>query len=427
MKNINLYRKIDYYAGIPLCFFLSLAARIFQFKNKKIVDRVLLIKLSELGTIIQLRQLVQSLKDNYHSENIFFLTFHTNKALLEIIGYVPNKNIICIRTDSILNFVFDSFKALKIIRSLNLSITMDLDFFSRFTAILAFLSKAPKRVGFYKYHFEGLYRGQLFTHKVPYNPLIHISLMFNAFANEICCQNKNTPTLQKPNILDSSFSLNLKKEDLEIVSSLLKEYKINSKHRIILINPGNNILPLREWPLTNYIELSNKILEHEDNIIITIGDQSSQEKNQIITNELSSCRVINLNNKLTISQLLCLFQKTKALITNDSGLIHLASLQNIASMALFGPETPLVFHPNNPNCYILYESLPCSPCFSVFNHRQSSCKDNLCLKAISPSKVIKILKENILSERDCREMPEKFITRSIEKHSFSELPVFNYE
>ena len=75
------------------------------------------------------------------------------------------------------------------------------------------------------------------------------------------------------------------------------------------------------------------------------------------------------------------------LVTNDSGIAHLASLTDIQQFVLFGPETPTIFSPKGDNTVVIYKNLPCSPCLSVFNHRQSSCKHNQCLISIKPEEV----------------------------------------
>ena len=49
---------------------------------------------------------------------------------------------------------------------------VDLELFSRFSGLLTGLSGAHQRVGFYRFHNEGLYRGDMLTHRVAYNPHI---------------------------------------------------------------------------------------------------------------------------------------------------------------------------------------------------------------------------------------------------------------
>lgn len=70
---------------------------------------------------------------------------------------------------------------------------IDLELFSRFTALLTFLAGAHQRVGFHAYHHEGLYRGTLLTHKVSYNPHMHIAKNFLALVAALLAPTRELP------------------------------------------------------------------------------------------------------------------------------------------------------------------------------------------------------------------------------------------
>ena len=77
------------------------------------------------------------------------------------------------------------------------------------------------------------------------------------------------------------------------------------------------------------------------------------------------------------------------LITNDGGTGHFASLTPIASIVLFGPETPALYGSLSARAVNLHKPLSCSPCLTAYNHRRSPCDgDNVCLKSISPEEVL---------------------------------------
>ena len=79
------------------------------------------------------------------------------------------------------------------------------------------------------------------------------------------------------------------------------------------------------------------------------------------------------------------------LITNDGGTAHFASLTPIASIVLFGPETPVLYGSLSPRAVNLHKPLSCSPCLTAYNHRTSPCDgNNVCLKSISPEEVLAV-------------------------------------
>ena len=83
------------------------------------------------------------------------------------------------------------------------------------------------------------------------------------------------------------------------------------------------------------------------------------------------------------------------LISNDFGLAHLAMLTTIKEFIIFGPESPEIFRSLKKDANIIYSNWPCSPCLSVFNHRNSACRDNKCLKAIEPNDVYELIKNSL--------------------------------
>jgi ADP-heptose:LPS heptosyltransferase len=76
------------------------------------------------------------------------------------------------------------------------------------------------------------------------------------------------------------------------------------------------------------------------------------------------------------------------LVTPDSGPAHFAVLTPIKNIVLFGPETPELYAPFGPNTTCFFAGLSCSPCLSAYNHRNTSCTDPKCMKAITVNEVL---------------------------------------
>ncbi|NQU18826.1 glycosyltransferase family 9 protein [bacterium] len=396
---IELMRKVDYWIGVPLCFLLSGINYILRFttyrkKGKKVPEKILFIKLSEMGSIILAYPLIKKAQKECPDAKIFFLTFDKNKFIFELLDIVPDKNILTIREKPFHLFVLDTIRVIRKMRNERIDITFDLELFSRFTAILTYLSKAEKRAGFFRYDFEGLYRGSLLTHNVGHNPLIHISKSFLSLWQAIMTEDKFNPELYAK-IEDNEINLpRFDTQSADQIRNRLNTLGFNDEFKIFLVNPGEGRLPLREWPLENYIFLSKKLLENSRNCIIIAGMENESEKVDLFCNALNNKRCINLINKTSVAELLALFNMSEALITNDCGLAHLASLSSIKKFIFFGPESPQAYSPLGGNTWILYSNLPCSPCFSAFNHRKSSCRDNRCLKAIKLDETFNLIKSS---------------------------------
>lgn len=396
----DLMRFMDYWMGIPLCFCLKvfeLMERVLPFKRKmRLQPKILYIKLSEMGGIILSYSLMRKMQEEFPGSTVYFLTFRKNKPIVEALQIIPSENILTIRDCSPVLFVFDTFEVLLHLSRIKVDIAFDLELFSRFTAILTYLSGAVKRIGNYGYHYEGLFRGNLLTHNVQYNPLLHTSKSLLSMSQVARSDRKDSPELESP-IKDEDIvvaRLTPKQEDLQKARLELEKLGVKKGARLILVNPGDGIIPLREWPLDNFIALVMKLLDDERNWVAIIGTVGASAKAGQMCRSVKSDRCIDLTSKTTVGEVLALFNIADALVVNDCGLAHMASLTPLRKFVLFGPESPRIYSPLGGNTFVFYSDLPCSPCLSSFNHRKSACRDNRCLKLIQSQEVFRVIREN---------------------------------
>ena len=398
--NVRVIRFIDKWGSLSFCFFLNIVNIILSLlPSKKAVQptpkKVLFIKLAELGSIVLAYPLIKKVKDAHPEAQLFFLTFAGNKPLFNILEIIPEENVFSIREHSIFLLIFDGIRAVFRFRKERIDTVFDLEFFSRVTAIFAYLTGAPKRIGFYRYTMQGLYRGELLTHKVQYNPLLHVSKLFLSLWQVAGSKAKLSPDLEKT-ISDEEVTLPKlpqPRQEIEIRDELNLSGDLE-RSRIILIHPGEGNLPIREWPLESFIALCRRLLE-EGNLIVIVGNEGTSKKARLIYEALNDKRCVNLTGKTRLPQIFALFYISKALVASDCGLAHLAALTPLRQFVIFGPESPAVFGPNSSGSCVVYSGLPCSPCLSVFNHRISSCKDAKCLKMVTPEHVYSLVKKQL--------------------------------
>ena len=114
---------------------------------------------------------------------------------------------------------------------------------------------------------------------------------------------------------------------------------------------------------------------------------------------IGSPRATSVAGQTTLRELLTLYTLANVLVTNDSGPGHFASLTPVHAIVLFGPETPRLFgplaHPGAPSTTVIWKELACSPCVSVFNHRLSPCRNNVCMQSITVDEVFEAVRSAI--------------------------------
>ncbi len=395
--NINLMRQLDKKLGIPLCFLFSIPSGIKKlFKGTsppKDSRKILFIELSEMGSMVLAFSLFKKTKELFPEAELYFLTFQKNRYAIDILDIIPEENVIVIDDSSLSVFLKTAVRSLRHLRKKKITTVLDMELFSRFTSIYTFLCGAKEMVGYFRYHNEGLYRGKLLTHRILYNPQIHASFNLLNLIYALKESSEDIPTPKKPiNKEDLIIPRRAKiSEDARVhILDKLKELNNNiiQTDKIILLNPNaSDIIPLRRWPIDNYIGLASELLNQKGIYIVLTGIESERQTCESICRALNHKRCLNFAGKTSFSELIDLYCISDALITNDSGPAHFSAMTDIQTFVFFGPETPKLYGPLGKNCFAFYSNYSCSPCVSVFNHRQSPCTNNLCLKAISVQEV----------------------------------------
>lgn len=397
---VDALRLLDRLFGVPLCWLLTIVRRLGRLalppKPLPSPRRVLIIKLSEMGSTVLAYPALKELKERIPGVELFFLVFKNNAAIVDVLDLVPPANIITVDYGSPSRLVVSGLKAMKRLLSEHIDTTIDMDFFSRLTALIAFLVCRGNRVGFHRYNDEGLYRGNLLTHRVMYSPHIHTSVAFLALVKSLF-ENPGDEPHYRGRIDPAELTLPTYRPDRNDVTSVWNKLTARGLQRdgnatIILINPNSSdIFPLRKWPLENFTELCRRLLiEMAHGWLVITGVASEYKDAQFIRDRIQSPRCIDFTGQTSFRELLALYGIARLMITNDSGPAHFASLLSLRTIVLFGPETPRLYSPMGNKHNDIYANFACSPCVSVYNGKKSPCTDNRCLKAISVDEVLQV-------------------------------------
>jgi ADP-heptose:LPS heptosyltransferase len=333
-----------------------------------------------------------------------FLIFRRNVESVEILGLLNPEHIHVIDDRNLVRFALSSLLTLLRLRRARFDVVIDLELFSRCTALMSFFIAAPIRVGFHKYTEEGLYRGSFLTHRVAYNPHFHISRNFAALLKAASQSAAEEPLVKAPIPTESELPrLSVDAECERARGSIRALYSDFDGHtRLVLLNPDPGLLALRGWPVESYRTLTQRLLDHDPNVIVGIIGlkRSSHFHSAIAAGASEPTRIINLCGvTASMRELLGVFSLSAVLVSNDSGPGHFAPLVGLSSVVLFGPESPHRYAPLGPDCTPLFANFACSPCFSAQNHRQSVCRNNRCLQAISVDEVFSATVRALASER----------------------------
>ena len=400
--SVNTMRTIDHWVGVPLCAVASPVVALMD-SIKNIFGRgpdeprkLLFIELSEMGSAILVDPAMRNAQAR--GAELFFLIFKSNRASLTLLNTVKPENIFTIDSSSLGGLIKDTLKFLLLARKHRIDTVIDLELFSRFTALLTGLCGARRRVGYHIFHGEGLWRGFMLTRKVHYNPHIHITKNFLSLIHAAFAKKIEVP-FSKIHIADSEVRLeqavinptvlNQIRERIEKLSGSFGIQFKQGGQRLILVNPNaSDLLPQRRWAQQRFSELIQGLNQRYPNDLILITGSPAEfqyvEKVRSVANVKNA---LNFAGQVSFAELPALYTLSDVMVTNDSGPGHFSAVTPLRTVVLFGPETPALYGSVGKSIAIT-ANLACSPCVSAANHRKTPCHDNVCMQAITVTQVL---------------------------------------
>jgi ADP-heptose:LPS heptosyltransferase len=395
-------RQLDYWLGIPLTFVASLVVKAQDFwrdvreESLPDIQRILFVELSEMGSTIIADPAMRRARDKLNAE-LYFVIFAKNRPSLELLDTVPRENVFTLREDNLFTLIGDSLRYLVWCRKNKIDTVIDLELFSRVSALLTGLSGAWRRVGFHSFHNEGLWRGFMLTHKVAYNAHQHVAKNFIALIYSLEVAEAEVP-FAKTIISDDDIKLAQVTFDdatqdalRQRIAPLCPNGSIEGK-RLVLINPNaSELLPQRRWAKERYTALMQGLLAEFDDILILItGAPAEKAEAEQLKQACASDRVINFAGGVKFAELPVLYTISRLMVTNDSGPGHFSAITPLKTFVLFGPETPALYG-SLGNSTPIWAGLACAPCVSAANHRKTPCSQPACMSAISVEQVLALV------------------------------------
>lgn len=391
---LRTMRAVDFWIGVPLSFICTQIVRLLGTpKGPEKPERILFIELSEMGSTIIANPALEKAKSALGAE-IFFLIFERNADSIRLMPTVPEENIVTIRETSLWALAVDSLRFLRWVRKAKIDTVIDLELFSRYSGLLTGLSGARRRVGFHRFHAEGLYRGEMLTHRVNYNGHIHMAKNFVCMVNALLAPTPEVP-YSKAYVSDEEIRVPIQpvsEQEKEHMRGLIRQVYPDYRpdyHRIVLINPNSSeLLPQRRWERDNFCAVAKMVAEEWDDALVLItGSPSERDEALKMQEKVNHPRFRSFAGMHKLMAIKALYTISEVLVTNDSGPGHFSAITPIRSIVLFGPETPKLYG-GLGNTEPIWAALACSPCVTAANQKNSACNDAVCMRLITPERVL---------------------------------------
>ena len=133
------------------------------------------------------------------------------------------------------------------------------------------------------------------------------------------------------------------------------------KKPVAVFCPGAEYGPAKRWPAPYFAEIAQR-LQSQGYAVWLIGSAKDREVSDKII-ALGNVNCQNLCGSTDLGDAIALLSCAKLVISNDSGLMHLAAALDHPMLALFGSSSPQFTPPLSPQAHIIKLDIKCSPCF----------------------------------------------------------------
>jgi len=233
------------------------------------------------------------------------------------------------------------------------------------SALAPFFAKIPERIG---YHGEARY--VLLNRRFPKSTLPRLVDRYASLAGDFA-----TPT-PEPRLSSTP-------EQQQAARAALGQAQDTAP---VVFCPGAEYGPAKRWPIHHYAALAKML----DKPVWIIGSHKDAPVGAEIE-QLSEGKALNLCGRTNLEQAIDLIAGAHAVVSNDSGLMHVAAALNRPMVALYGSSSPAYTPPLSARATILSLGLDCSPCFK--RECPLGPPDTLrCLEDIAPEHVLAALK-----------------------------------
>lgn len=170
-----------------------------------------------------------------------------------------------------------------------------------------------------------------------------------------------------------------------VADALLKHELLLDDQPILALCPGSEFGSSKRWPPEYFAEVANQKLNEGWHVWLFGSPKDQPISAQI--QHLTQARCKDLTGKTSLSEAIDLMSIARALVTNDSGLMHIAAALEIPQVVPFGSTSPKFTPPLSDKATILRLGLDCQPCFK----RECPLQHHRCMRGLTPAMILDAL------------------------------------
>lgn len=172
----------------------------------------------------------------------------------------------------------------------------------------------------------------------------------------------------------------LKVDDAHRAATLAK-LGLNPRQPVAALCPGAEYGPAKRWPAAYYAELAQRLTASGHDVWLVGSGKDAEIGDEIVRASDNAC--VNLCGRSTLAEAIDLLSCAALIVSNDSGLMHIAAALNKPLTAIYGSSSPAFTPPLSERARIVRLDLPCSPCFE----RECPLGHFNCMRQLTPRQI----------------------------------------
>ena len=325
------------------------------------VKKLLIIKFFGIGSLVLAEPLVRTARNLFPNAEIHVLTLSSNAQVMKMVPGVDRVHLVDLGgniAQAVLAFLGAMWTAFRG----RYTAVLDLEFYTRASAVVSLASWSPVRVG---YHAQGIYRGDIQNFRVPFNAYWHVSQNFLSLLEPWGYDPSQPPPIPK---------LAVAGDDLDDTRQVLDALDDPARYVVINVNAGE-LAYERRWFPERFAELAAKLTETYGVTCVFIGAPSERDYVETVVQDAHAqgAKAYNSAGELSLAAMAQVCRNSLLVITNDSGPLHVAAASGATVVGFFGPETPVLYGPAGDGHLVFHQKLACSPCIHIEQGKRIHC------------------------------------------------------
>ena len=172
----------------------------------------------------------------------------------------------------------------------------------------------------------------------------------------------------------------------EIQAQTLAKFNLDATKPILGLCPGAEFGPAKQWPVEHYANVANSLIQQGYQVWLfgSAKDKDTTASIKSLVDQENQAAVFNLAGETSLIGVVDLLAACKTVVSNDSGLMHVAAAVGCHVVGVYGSTSPKYTPPLAQKVDIVHTDIDCRPCFK----RECPLGHLKCLKELKPSQVI---------------------------------------